>query len=146
MKKLNVRLIASAALLAGATTYLAYLGSASNWRYYVHVEECCQRVEQLAGKRVRVSGRIARESLEVTADRSQAVFTLTGGEGCLPVRCRGEVPGDLRENEDVIVEGTLSRDGVLHGDKILTEFPRDVRFADRPSRSNHPPTSAGARF
>ncbi|MFO0902621.1 MAG: cytochrome c maturation protein CcmE [Pirellulales bacterium] len=145
VKKLNVRLIAGAALLAGATTYLAYLGSASNWRYYVHVEECCQRVEQLAGKRVRVNGLVARESLEVQGDRAQAQFTLTGGEGCLPVLCRGQVPSDLRENTEVIVEGVLSRDGVLHGDKILTDFPRDVRFAERPTRVPDQPSKDATR-
>lgn len=136
MKKLNVRLLAGAALLAGSTTYLAYLGSSSDWRYYVHVEECCQRVEQLVGKRVRVSGQVARESLEIRDDRSTAVFTLTGGEGCLPVECRGTIPANLRENIDVIVEGTLTRDGKLVGDKVLTEFPRDTQFAERPSAAS----------
>lgn len=121
MRTINVKLIAGAAILAGTTAYLAYLGASTSWQYYVHVEECCVDASRLVGKRVRVNGRVAAESLEIRGDRRLAVFTLTGGDHCLPVECKGPLPDNLKEDIEVVVEGTLASDGTLRGDKVLTK-------------------------
>lgn len=121
MRAINLKLIAGATILAGTTAYLAYLGASTSWQYYVHVEECCADSDRLVGQRVRVNGKIAGQSLDIRSDRRWATFTLTGGEACLPVECRGPLPDNLKENIDVVVEGTLTRDGVLRGEKVLTK-------------------------
>lgn len=121
MRTINLKLIAGATILAGTTAYLAYLGASTSWQYYVHVEECCQDAPHLVGQRVRVNGKVAADSLAIRDDRRSATFTLTGGESCLPVECKGPLPDNLKEDIEVVVEGTLSREGVLQGDKVLTK-------------------------
>lgn len=117
----NMKLLVGAIVLAGATAYLAYLGASSSWQYYVLVDECVDACGELAGKRVRVNGRVAADSLKMRDDRRGADFSLTGDREVLTVVCRGTLPDNLAENIEVVVEGTLDSNGVLKGDKVLTK-------------------------
>ena len=114
------KLAVGAAVMALATAYLAYLGAVSSWQYYVTVEECAQAGNAFQGQRLRVSGRIAVNTLVVQRDRSRANFTLQGLHSQLPVSCAGPLPDNLAEDLDVVVEGNLQPDGLLRGDKVLT--------------------------
>jgi cytochrome c-type biogenesis protein CcmE len=105
-------------VVAGVTGYMAYLGAAASWQYYLTVDEC------LAGaagpNRVRVSGKIAAGSLRRQPDRRQVCFSLEGTGGNLPVNCVGAIPDNLAERMDVVVEGRLEAAGSLRGEKVLT--------------------------
>jgi cytochrome c-type biogenesis protein CcmE len=123
---LNAKLTIGALLIASATIYLAFLGASSSWRYYVHVDECAANREALAGNRLRVSGRVAPQSLRIQSGRSLATFTLNGTATKIAVSCRGPLPDNLAEDMDVVVEGTLEPnaksggDMQLRGEKVLT--------------------------
>jgi cytochrome c-type biogenesis protein CcmE len=116
----RAKLAVGAAVLALATAYLAYLGAATSWRYYVLVDECAQASEEFVGQRLRVSGRIAAKSLDVREDRGLATFTLQGSQSTIEVSCQGPLPDNLAEDMDVVVEGTIQRSGRLLGEKVLT--------------------------
>jgi cytochrome c-type biogenesis protein CcmE len=141
------RKLAIGGLVVGAVTaYLAYLGAATSWQYYVTVDECLADAAALAKDRIRVSGRVAAGTLEIRADRRRADFSLEGTRGVLRVVCSGPLPDNLAEGIDVVVEGRLTPpgataeqasktsadapqvlprrsrkdSGLLRGDKILT--------------------------
>jgi cytochrome c-type biogenesis protein CcmE len=120
---LNAKLILGALLVAAATAYLAYLGASSSWQYYVLVDECAANCEELAGKNLRVSGRVAPKSLQILPDRSRATFSLSGSSAQIRVSCRGPLPDNLAEDMDVVVEGTLEGGSTVHlqSDKVLTK-------------------------
>jgi cytochrome c-type biogenesis protein CcmE len=107
-------------LIAGATGYMAYVGAASSWQYYVTVDECLAGAGRMAGDRVRVSGKISPSSLRIADDRQEAHFALAGKAGKLAVSCRGPLPDNLAEGVEVVVEGRLDDGGVLRGEKVLT--------------------------
>jgi cytochrome c-type biogenesis protein CcmE len=115
-KKLSIALI----ILCGAIAYLIYLGSAGNWKYYVTVEECLADYAVLSGNCIRVSGKVAGQSLHVGADRRQAVFMLQGTQGAIAVTYSGTIPDNLAEGVDVVVEGWLEEPVALRSEKILT--------------------------
>ena len=69
---------------------------------------------------LRVSGRVAPGSLEVSTRDSQANFALAAPAGLLRVVCQGPLPDNLAEDIDVVVEGQLDEDGTLRGTKLLT--------------------------
>lgn len=117
---LRAKLVVGAGILALATAYLAYLGASTSWRYYVLVDECTQTGDALVGQRLRVSGRVAENSLVVRQDRSLATFTLEGRQSQLQVSCQGPLPDNLAEDMDVVVEGTIEQNGLLRGDKVMT--------------------------
>lgn len=121
MRTINAKLYVGAAILAGTTAYLAYLGATTSWQYYVVVDECVASAPQLTGKRIRVNGRVAPGSLIIRDDRRMAAFTLVGTDKSLGVQCRGPLPDNLRTDIEVVVEGTLLADGRLSGDKVLTK-------------------------
>ena len=109
-----------AGIKAATVAYVGYLGAAASWQYYLLVDECAAAAEEVDGGRVRVSGRVAAGSLEIAPDRRRAVFLLEGETDKLPVRCAGGMPDNLAEGMDVVVEGSLLRDGRLEGDSVIT--------------------------
>jgi cytochrome c-type biogenesis protein CcmE len=115
----GLKLTAGALLVAAAIGYLAYLGAASSWQYYLSVDEAAVDAAHLLGKRIRVSGRVVAGSLTIVDDRRQATFDLAGELHKLHATCRCSLPDNLAEDIDIVVEGTLQTDGI-HGYKVIT--------------------------
>jgi len=115
-----LKLLFGVGIVAGATGYLAWLGAASSWQYYVLVDECTRSPDSFVDQRLRVSGHVAPASLKISPDRASATFILRGETSDLQVACEGRLPDNLAEDMDVVVEGTLNRAGALTGDKVIT--------------------------
>ena len=116
----NSRIATAIAVIALVTGYVVYLGASSSWRYYVLVDECVTEANQLVGKRLRVSGRVAAGTLHLFENRRSASFRLQGNQLEVPVQCNGAIPDNLAEDMDVVVEGVLQPDGGLRGDRVIT--------------------------
>jgi cytochrome c-type biogenesis protein CcmE len=125
------KLTIAALTLISVCTFLACVGAMTSWRYYVMVDEGVANAAELAGQRLRVNGRVAPHSLQISEDRLQANFVLLGNHDHLNVTCSGPLPDNFKENMDVVVEGTLDRRGHLHGDKLMT------RCASKYEAKNH---------
>lgn len=114
------KLVVGAAVVAGVSGYMAYLGAQSSWQYYLTIDECVARAGTASTNRIRVSGRVAADSLRIASDRSRADLVLDGFESHLTVVCSGPLPDNLAEGIDVVVEGHLGQAGVFQADKVLT--------------------------
>lgn len=141
--KPSIKLTIGGLVVAGVTVYMAYVGAAASWQYYLTVDECAANAAKFVGSRVRVSGKIAADSLAITADRRQATFKLQGQTGKFDVRCQGLLPENLAEDMDVVVEGRLERADLLRGEKVLTRCaskyaPRDNATASEQPLTAHP--------
>lgn len=115
----GLKFLAGGAFVALAIGYLALRGAAESWQYYLSVDEARAEAASLEGRRVRVSGRVVRGSLEIGTDRRQAAFDLSGDVDTLHVTCHCIVPDNLREDIEVVVEGSLA-EGALSGNKVIT--------------------------
>ena len=115
------RLALVGAVLVGLTAYMAYLGASSSWRYYTTVDECLSNLPTFTGQRIRVSGKVALNSLKIAKDRKQATFLLQGAVGSIQVDCTGLLPDNLAEDREVVAEGLLESPGVLRCNKVLTQ-------------------------
>jgi cytochrome c-type biogenesis protein CcmE len=113
---LKMSLIAS--FVAIAVGYLAYLGAASSWQYYLSVDEAAADHTDLLGKRVRVNGQVATGSLTIRNPR-RATFDLAGKTHNLRVTCYCRLPDNLAEDMDVVVEGMLNAD-CIRCDRVIT--------------------------
>ncbi len=116
----DMRFVAGSIVIIGAIIYVAFVGVSSNWSYYVTVDECAAGIEELRGCRLRVSGKVAEDSLVISADRGTASFDLVGRTGRMPVRCRNSVPDSLEEGREVVVEGRLTTEDVIEAEQVLT--------------------------
>jgi cytochrome c-type biogenesis protein CcmE len=114
------RLAVGGVIVFAVTTYMAYVGASTSWKYYVTADECVDEAATLAHQRVRVSGRVEPGSLHITPDRSQDRFALAGTSHSLRAVCPCLIPDNLAEGMEVVVEGRLDASGRLHGEKVLT--------------------------
>lgn len=127
----HAKLSLGAAVIASATLYLAYLGAATSWQYYVVVDECVQDRAKFVGHRLRVSGRVAVASLQLRDDRGEATFVLAGQSSQIPVTCQGPLPDNLAEQIEVVVEGKMEASGLLRGDKVMTRCASKYQSSGR---------------
>jgi cytochrome c-type biogenesis protein CcmE len=132
--------MAAAVLVAAAIGYLAFLGAASSWQYYLSVDEAVTDAGELEGHRLRVSGRVTTGSLSIGDDRRQATFDLAGKQHTLHVTCRCLLPDNLAEDIDVVVEGVFGAD-VFHGDKVITRCASKYQPADTTAARDEAPTA-----
>jgi len=114
-----------------ATTCLAYMGASSSWQFYMTVDELLDRPPSSRDYRVRLSGKVGQDSLQIEPDRHSASFILTGARSQLRVECRGPLPDNLIEGCDVVVEGQMESSGLFKGDQVMT------RCASKYAASNH---------
>ena len=134
-----------AMVVVGVTVYMAFVGASTSWQYYLSVDQCLAEAKQLSGSRLRVSGKVVEGSLQVSADRARASFSLEGSDDDLQVVCSGPLPDNLAEGIEVVVEGQLESSGLLRGHKLLTrcaskyesDGPVDTHTARSPSRKSH---------
>lgn len=131
----GIKLGLGAAIIAGATLYMAYVGAATSWKYYVTADECLADPPRFEGSRVRVSGVVVPGTLRIAAQRDRASFGLRGQTGQLDVVCQGPLPDNLDESMEVVVEGRCEPGGRIVGDKVLT----------RCASKYEPDPAAGAR-
>ncbi len=138
----KVKLAIAALIVAAATGYMAYVGTASSWQYYLTVDECLEIAPTLTRSRVRVHGMVAPDSLDVAAGRQHAAFKLDGTTRKLPVICKGPLPDNLAEDMEVVVEGRMDESGVLKGDKVLTRCASKYESETRSASAVDTPTTA----
>ena len=116
----QLKLAVGATVVACVTAYLAWVGASTSWQYYVLVDECAADPGTFIGHRVRVCGRVAPGSLQISANRTSATFVLRGAESELHVSCGAPLPDNLAEDMEVVVEGTLEQRACLAGDRVIT--------------------------
>jgi cytochrome c-type biogenesis protein CcmE len=96
------------------------LGASTSWQFYVSVDELVADTESFRDSRIRISGKVAPESLHIAPDRSQGDFVLQGANSELDVKFTGPIPDNLTEGIEVVVEGRMQSAGYVQGNKVLT--------------------------
>jgi len=84
------------------------------------------------GQRLRLGGLVEEGS--VKKDGAHASFSVTDGNGRVPVSYTGILPDLFREGQGVVTEGVLQTDGVFKADTVLAKhdenyMPREVADA-----------------
>ena len=120
-------------VVAGGVIVTKFLGSAID--YYCNADEIGVRDGCEEGRRLRVQGTVAAES--VTTDGGITTFTIVFGEAAIPVRYEGEPGGIFAECEPVVVHGRLV-DGVFQGDQIEVKHSNEYA-AENPDRVDDTP-------
>ena len=114
------KLTVAGVVIAGVTAYMAYVGASTSWQYYLSVDECVADAAKLPQGSIRVSGKVASDSLQIAKDRTRAEFVLQGETRRLAVTCTGPLPDNLSEGTEVVVEGRLETAALMRGDKVIT--------------------------
>jgi cytochrome c-type biogenesis protein CcmE len=146
-RSVNRRALIAGAVVAAAIAYLAWSGFAATMVYYVTVQDIVGQGERAYDRPVRVGGQIVDGTLRHDARLGLLQFQISDGRAALPVTYRGVKPDLLGYRaagayQDVVVEGRLERDGVLHATALIVRHGPE--FESRPSAAGAGPVSGPA--
>jgi cytochrome c-type biogenesis protein CcmE len=116
-------------LIVLSLAYLVYGGIQQGATYWVTVGELEQHAETLP-PRVRLGGTVAAGTVRWDAAHRHLAFLVTDGTNSLPVRYSGVVPDIFAEGRQVVVEGSIARDGAFDATTLLAKCPTKYNPAD----------------
>ena len=133
MKKGKIVLLAL--VMIGAFSYLLFMGMQEGSMYYLEVSEYLKKMNELGDKKVRVNGRVVKESLDYDSKNLVLRFLLmdTKSNDKLRVIYRG-TPPDLLGQDGVtaVAEGHFDRArGVFLAKQLLVKCPSKYERKDR---------------
>ena len=143
---------AGGAVLLLSRAYLVYGGIQEGATYWVTVGEVQQqrmlplRAAEERPSRVRLGGTVAPGSVLWDSSHRHLRFMTTDGAHALPVAYSGVVPDIFKDGRQVVVEGTLGRDGTFRATTLLAKCPTKYSPAGPTSQMRPPlPTSRTIR-
>lgn len=125
-------LVSGTVLILLSVAYLVYGGIQQGATYWVTVSELQQRVATLPS-RVRLGGTVAPGSVRWDASHRNLRFLITDDKYTLPVTYSGVVPDIFTEGRQVVLEGSLDRDGAFDATTLLAKCPTKYNPADPPT-------------
>lgn len=133
------RIFLAGGVVAAAMTYLTWNGFAETMVYYVTVAELKAEGDRAYDRPVRVGGQLVDGSMQHDLGSGTLTFAMTDGTGTLPVTYRGVKPDLLGYRaegayQDVVVEGRLSRDGVLRANQLIVKHGPEFEAAPGQAR------------
>lgn len=111
-------------VVCGAVAYLIFSGVRETMVFYYTVSEVSDQRAELAGQPLRVAGKVAVGTIEVSeSDHLDRRFVIHEGGQELRVVYRGITPDTLVDDADAVVEGRLGEDGVFHATQVMAKCP-----------------------
>lgn len=120
MPALRVKPVVAAAALASAIALIGFAGLREGWVYSLDVDEFVAR-EVAVGQRIRLTGTVGAEDLEVSSAGLLARFFLVGERARLRVEYNGVIPDMFQPGHEVIVEGSMSESGLFVAETLMTK-------------------------
>lgn len=102
----RVKFIIGGAVIAIAIIYLIFTATQSTAAYFLTVEELYDKGSAIYGRNVRVSGKVAGDSIDFNSRDLMLHFGVVGESGeTLPVVFNGPKPDQMRHDAEAIIEG-----------------------------------------
>lgn len=121
------KIVVTVVVAASAVSGLLWASLGEGAEYYKHVDEACASQSRLLGKRLRVHGNVAQDSLVHQAGTLDYRFVLESkaprDHATMPVHFHGIPPDLFKPGAEVIAAGVLGQDGLLKSDRIETKCP-----------------------
>lgn len=123
----KIKFIVGGLVIVALIAYLIISSISAAGAYYREVGEVLDQQVVLAGKNLRVSGKVVTESIQYDAANLDLRFRISDPADPskqLPIRFHGVQPDQIgRENTEAIVEGTLLPDGSVQANNLLLKCP-----------------------
>ena len=138
MKQKKVRFLVGSLLIVGAIGYLITMGISNTSQYFFTVDELLSQKISYAGDGLKVKGNVVNGSIQIYPnDYLDVKFLIEEKESSLKVTYQGVTPDMFADGREVVVEGTLGRDGVFHANTLLTSCPSKYE-AEKEAGKMHP--------
>ena len=138
MKQKKVRFLVGSLLIVGAIGYLITMGISNTSQYFFTVDELLSQNVSYAGAGLKVKGNVVDGSIKRDPnDYLDVKFLIEENKSSLKVTYKGVTPDMFADGREVVVEGTLGRDGVFHANTLLTSCPSKYE-AEKEAGKMHP--------
>ncbi|MBI4236604.1 MAG: cytochrome c maturation protein CcmE [Chloroflexi bacterium] len=121
--RFNKRLLVGLGVVVLAAAYLLFLSLNAASALYLEVDQLTAPGNDVQGRRLRVAGTVAPDSVVRDGGGLQVQFTLRGQSTSIPVVYKGAVPDIFGEGVTVFAEGTYGGDGIFSADVLLARHP-----------------------
>ncbi len=130
----------------GLAATVAFNALQENMLFFVSPSDVAEQ-SLPAGKRFRLGGLVALDSVARAADSLAVIFVVTDGLASIDVRFDGILPDLFREGQGIIAIGELTTDGHFEASEVLAKHDENYmppEVADALERAGHPgPTGTG---
>jgi cytochrome c-type biogenesis protein CcmE len=140
MKQKNIKFLVGSLLIVGAIGYLITMGISNTSQYFFTVDELMSQNISYAGTGLKVKGKVVNGSIQRDPnDYLDVKFLIEEKDASLKVTYQGVTPDMFSDGREVVVEGTLGKDGVFHANTLLTSCPSKYE-AEKEAGKMHPGT------
>jgi cytochrome c-type biogenesis protein CcmE len=122
-------------LAVAAFTAIAVGGLGRNLVYYWGPSQLKAAGHKAIGASIRLGGMVVAGSVHTYPDTSAVDFEVTDGVDTVRVRTKGTPPQMFREGIGVVVEGTMTREGVFESSRLMVSHGNDYKA---PEDGSHP--------
>src|SRR5262245_59459572 len=122
--KAGTKLALGDGLIGGAVGYLMASGIKQTGQYFLTPSELAQRVSadpSFYDLGMKIGARVVPGSVEKETATQTLRFHITDGAVSYPVIFKGLPPDTFTDSVEVVVEGRLARDGVIHATDVLAK-------------------------
>jgi len=112
---------------AGSFTAIAAGGIGNNLVYYRGPKELRNAGDKAVGATIRLGGQVAVGSVKLAEGVSNLEFDVTDGAATVHVVSRGVPPQLFRDRIGVVVEGTMTKDGVFESNRLMVSHDNKYR-------------------
>ena len=124
MKQKKIRFLVGSLLIVGAIAYLIAMGISNTSQYFFTVDELMSQKASYAGAGMKVKGNVVNGSIKRDeSDYLNVNFSIEENDASLKVAYQGVTPDMFIDGGEVVVEGTLGKDGIFHANTLLTSCP-----------------------
>ncbi|CCQ89368.1 exported hypothetical protein [Nitrospina gracilis 3/211] len=138
MQHRKIKFMVGAFLIVGAIAYLITTSISSTSKFFVTVDELTAGLDTYRGAGLKVKGTVVQGSITRNPDNFLDVaFQIEEKQSVLPVTYTGVTPDMFEDGREVVIEGTIGRDGVFHANTLLTSCPSKYE-AEKEAGKSHP--------
>lgn len=122
------RMFAIIALAVAAVAFgvITWGGIGENLVYYWGPSEIHSAGKKAIGATIRLGGQVAPRSIRLS-ETSQLEFDVTDGRSTVRVVSTGVPPQMFREGIGVVVEGTMTNEGVFRSERLMVSHSNEYR-------------------
>jgi cytochrome c-type biogenesis protein CcmE len=132
------KFIVGSILIVSAVAYLITTGISSTSKFFFTVDELAQQSQSYHGKGLKIKGNVVMGSIVRNPnDKLDVAFSIEEKTSVLPVVYKGITPDMFKDGGEVVVEGTLMKDGTFHANTLLTSCPSKYE-AEKEAGKVHP--------
>jgi cytochrome c-type biogenesis protein CcmE len=116
------RVLVTFVVIGGSLGYLFYTTLSSETEFYKHVDEVMAQPDQWYGKKVKPHGFVVDNTIFVNAKTLDYRFDIQTNGQVMKAAYHGVVPDTFKAGAEVVLGGTLARDG-FHATDMTAKCP-----------------------